>query len=628
MAGFSGSGYVFGSSGSIRAMAIQPDGKIIVIGGSQGEILISRYLSDGRPDTTFGTSGKTATLYGEGRVVAVQSDGKIVIAGESDSDSIVARYTSSGVPDDSFGSYGRFDTLHQFGRQGYATADAGLIRVAGQFYTNPDGAYALAIQPDGRIVAAGEAERDVLGTGNLDASVIRFTSGGVLDTSFSDDGIQTLALRSGNDKARVVLLQSDSKILVAGTSGVNFGSGSGSDNDTAFTLARLTSSGTLDTSFGTGGRTITLFNQSGAYCTSAAVQADGKILLAGYSPSDGGNFLVCRYTATGAPDTSFGAGGTFSVGITTGSQEICNAIAVQSDGSIMLVGSTSSYDRAVGRSNSDIALVRLTSTGALDTSFGVGGGKQLDFGYSDSAYSVISRADGKLILGGSASGVALLIRLNKDGSFDTSGPISGTSQADVLTGTAGNDSLFGDLGNDVIEGGAGLDIAIYSGARASYTVSKVGQGYQVIGPEGTDSLSNVERLQFSNSSLALDISGNAGQAYRLYQAAFNRTPDQGGLGLQMNALDTGLDISQVAANFIASPEFSATYGNLDNTQFVNQLYQNVLHRAADAAGLSFHTGNLASGANSRANVLVGFSESSENQAALIGSIQNGIAYTF
>ena len=62
-------------------MAIQPDGKIIVIGGSQGEILISRYLSDGRPDTTFGTSGKTATLYGEGRVVAVQSDGKIVIAG-------------------------------------------------------------------------------------------------------------------------------------------------------------------------------------------------------------------------------------------------------------------------------------------------------------------------------------------------------------------------------------------------------------------------------------------------------------------------------------------------------------------------------------------------------------------
>jgi serralysin len=95
----------------------------------------------------------------------------------------------------------------------------------------------------------------------------------------------------------------------------------------------------------------------------------------------------------------------------------------------------------------------------------------------------------------------------------------------------------------------------------------------------------------------------------------------------MKALDDGLNIAQVAANFIASPEFTATYGALDNTAFVNQLYQNVLHRGADAGGLAFHTSNLATGANTRANVLVGFSESPENQAALIGTIQNGMVYT-
>jgi hypothetical protein len=95
----------------------------------------------------------------------------------------------------------------------------------------------------------------------------------------------------------------------------------------------------------------------------------------------------------------------------------------------------------------------------------------------------------------------------------------------------------------------------------------------------------------------------------------------------MNALDKGLNIAQVAANFIASPEFSATYGSLNDTQYVTQLYQNVLHRGPDAGGLSFHTGNLASGANTRANVLVGFSESPENQAALMGVIENGMVYS-
>ena len=208
--------------------------------------------------------------------------------------------------------------------------------------------------------------------------------------------------------------------------------------------------------------------------------------------------------------------------------------------------------------------------------------------------------------------------------------LTGTSGANILTGSAGNQTITGGGGNDSLDGGAGIDTAVYSGARSGYTITRTSTGYTVVhnsGSDGTDTLVNVERLQFSDVKVAIDVAGNGGMAYRLYQAAFNRTPEAAGLGFQMKALDDGLNIAQVAQNFIASPEFSATYGSLNDTAFVNQLYQNVLHRPADKGGLDYHTGNLASGANTRATVLVGFSESPENQAALIGVIQGGMTYT-
>ena len=202
---------------------------------------------------------------------------------------------------------------------------------------------------------------------------------------------------------------------------------------------------------------------------------------------------------------------------------------------------------------------------------------------------------------------------------------------DTVLGSAGNDVLAGFGGNDSIDGGTGRDTALFYGLRAGFTVARATDGTLTVtdrsGTNGTDTLRQVERLQFNDQGIAFDTDGTGGMAYRLYQAAFNRQPDQGGLGFQIKTLDAGWNIAQVAANFIASPEFQATYGALNDAQFVTQLYANVLHRAPDAGGLAFHTGNLASGANTRANVLVGFSESQENQAALIGSIQNGMEYT-
>jgi serralysin len=165
---------------------------------------------------------------------------------------------------------------------------------------------------------------------------------------------------------------------------------------------------------------------------------------------------------------------------------------------------------------------------------------------------------------------------------------------------------------------------VLNGHTDMYHISHTATGFSIFGNGVDEWVTNVERLQFTNGIVALDINGDAGQAYRLYQAAFNRVPDVGGLGYQTNALDTGLTLTQVASNFIASPEFQRTYGNVDDTQFVTLLYQNVLHRAPDAGGLQFHLDEMHVQGQSRADVLVHFSESPENQANVIGQIQDGM----
>ena len=203
---------------------------------------------------------------------------------------------------------------------------------------------------------------------------------------------------------------------------------------------------------------------------------------------------------------------------------------------------------------------------------------------------------------------------------------------DTQVGSGGNDLLGGFGGNDSIDGGAGTDVAYYSGARANYTVVRTETGSFTVtdshGGEGVDTLVNVERLQFADQWVALDIQGNAGMAYRLYKAAFDRLPDLPGLGFQMNALDTGHTLVQVAGNFIASPEFQTTYGNVSDEQFVTLLYRNVLDREPEPEGLEYHVDRLAIPGVNRADILVGFSESPENMANVIGDIGNGMTYTF
>ena len=204
----------------------------------------------------------------------------------------------------------------------------------------------------------------------------------------------------------------------------------------------------------------------------------------------------------------------------------------------------------------------------------------------------------------------------------------GGSGDDGLIGNALANRLTGGAGNDTLDGGAGIDTAIYNAARAACTVTQTGEGWSVASPgSGLDSLVGIERLKFSDETVALDITGTAGQAYRVYQAAFDRTPDLGGLGFWIHAVDNGASLRQVAEGFVGSAEFKAVYGaNPTSTQIVGKMYENVLHRAGELSGMAFWVDVLDSGRGTAADVLAGFSDSPENQVGLMGVMGNGFAY--
>ena len=205
----------------------------------------------------------------------------------------------------------------------------------------------------------------------------------------------------------------------------------------------------------------------------------------------------------------------------------------------------------------------------------------------------------------------------------------GGEGADTLIGNDLSNMLRGNRGNDVLDGGGGTDTAIYRGGRSEYALSKIASGWTVGSSlEGIDSLQNVERLKFSDATVALDIAGNGGQAYRIYKAAFNRTPDSAGLGYWINSMDGGTSLRNVAEGFVRSEEFKGLYGaNPTNSEIVNKLYFNVLGRPGETAGLNYWLDVLDRKTDTPAGVLASFSESAENQAGLVGVIGNGFAYT-
>jgi hypothetical protein len=202
------------------------------------------------------------------------------------------------------------------------------------------------------------------------------------------------------------------------------------------------------------------------------------------------------------------------------------------------------------------------------------------------------------------------------------------------TGTSGAELLSGTVGSDTIDGGAGVDTFLLSGNRASYTISKNTNAFTFANvwavssvTEGVDILTNVERIKFADVSLALDVDTTAGQCYRIYKAAFARTPDWAGVGYWMSVMDSGTSLQAVAAGFVSSAEFRSVYGtNPTNAALVSSFYTNVLGRAPDATGAAYWTGILNQRIDTVAGVLSNISESAENKAAVALAIGSGFVY--
>lgn len=278
----------------------------------------------------------------------------------------------------------------------------------------------------------------------------------------------------------------------------------------------------------------------------------------------------------------------------------------------------------------------LTGGAGADT-FYAGNGSDTISGSAGLDTVVFARSYGQYVLSGtsaslqvSGDGIDRLTGIEQLKFSDRNIDLSAISQ--IINGSAAADALVLGAGSELVNAGAGFDTASFSKARSSYTVSGSGSEFLVTdGASGAqDVLSSVERLFFaSGNAVALDIGDHqiGGEAYRLYQAAFNRAPDLGGLGFWIRALENGYSLTQVANFMMTSNEFNQAYGsNLNTHDFVTQIYQNVLHRIPDAGGLTFYENNINLGAASRAEVLAAISESAENQAGVIGSIVNGFDY--
>lgn len=259
------------------------------------------------------------------------------------------------------------------------------------------------------------------------------------------------------------------------------------------------------------------------------------------------------------------------------------------------------------------------------------------------------------MIGGAISYAALPVdgttSLNRDGSTGVNSPtnfvgntgtifsnvISGTNGADNLTGTPGADiinagdgldRLNGVGGNDTLEGGLGIDTAIYSGNRANYTIATTSSGFNISGSEGDDTLSGIERLQFADTKLAMDL--NNGQAAnntaRIIGAAFGvpaitEHPDYVTIGL--NLFDSGqtvLEVSELAVNVL----------DLSNDEFVDAVYQNVVGAAPAPAVHDFYVSLLqgSGGSSNQAQLMEIGANSVENalNIDLAGLAQNGVVF--
>ena len=378
-------------------MAVQADGKIIAVGPSETNLTLVRYNTNGSLDTTFGAGGKVSTgIYANDIIepkgsVALQADGKIVVAAGR-SDFVVARYNSDGSPDDAFGIDGR--TITDIPSR---YVDFGVHDIAND----------VAVQSDGKIIVAGESDNAF--------ALARYDVDGSLDTSFNADGIAVTNLTSRRDAAWAVEIQPDGSIIAAG------------EADQDWALVRYNPNGDLDTNFGVNGIVTTTFGNCCAHATDLAVQSDGHIVATGFTNTAA--FGVVRYESDGSPDTTFGIDGVVTTKIDVSSADRSTAVALQSDENIVIAGWTT------GRPGEPpgFMVARYTSAGILDTTFDTDGISIIGVSnhFPSDSVSAELQPDGKIVIAGEIDSDFTLLRLNSNGSLDTTFAVAGIATTNV-----------------------------------------------------------------------------------------------------------------------------------------------------------------------------------------------------
>jgi uncharacterized delta-60 repeat protein len=302
-------------------VAIQTDGKIVAGGAASTsgvDFALARYNTDGSLDPTFDGDGRVTTDYGFGSSqvygLAIQAGGKIVAAGYGSStaqDFFLARYNSNGSLDASFDGDGKVTFLG--------------------FGTNHNRAHAVAIQTDGKIVAAGCTNCST-SSGNF--ALARLNTNGSLDFTFGGDGRVITDFFGDDDQAHAIAIQMDGKIVAGG---IATDSSSGAS---LFGLARYNSDGALDAGFDGDGKVTTRFAGFGDEAYGVAIQRDGKIVGAGLACSGcfaGGDFGVARYNIDGSLDTMFSGDGLMMTDFGFEGDRAF-AVAIQGDGKIVAAG--------------------------------------------------------------------------------------------------------------------------------------------------------------------------------------------------------------------------------------------------------------------------------------------------
>ncbi len=298
--------------------------------------------------------------------------------------------------------------------------------------SGPNGeAIGVAIQPDGKIVAAGSAQSD----SGARFAVARYSTDGTLDASFGQEGQVTTGFGASDDNGSDVAIQADGMIVVAGTSFRNPVS--------QFALVRYKPGGSLDPTFGTDGKLRTAFGPTAnAVANALVVEPGGKIVVAGYTAdASGAEFALARYNPNGTLDTGFGTGGK----VTTSFPDNAFAIGMtrQPDGKIVVAGALVNYDDPTSYPLRGFALARYKPDGSLDPAFGSGGKVTTSVGQGSAAFSVALQADGKIVAGGSAlvygpadelGGAFALVRYGTDGTLDGAFGSGGEVTTEVGTG--------------------------------------------------------------------------------------------------------------------------------------------------------------------------------------------------